>query len=81
MRRRKDRGQLFRGDPSRKRLSNADIRIVPSDYGTSPLNIVEYAIDLFNETRAFDRVYVVFDRDDHLSYHNALAKAEATDKS
>jgi len=63
-----------------KRVPNADIRIVPSDYGTSPLNIVEYAIDLFNETKAFDRVYVVFDRDDHLSYHNALAKAEATDK-
>ncbi len=63
-----------------KRLPNADIRIVPSDYGTSPLNIVEYAIDLFNDTMAFDRVYVIFDRDDHPSYHNALAKAEATDK-
>ncbi|MGO4566956.1 RloB family protein [Rhizobium sp. 2YAF20] len=63
-----------------KRLPNADIRIVPSDYGTSPLNIVEYAIHLFNDKKAFDRVYVVFDRDDHPSYHNALAKAEATDK-
>jgi len=63
-----------------KRLPNTDVRIVPSDYGTSPLNIVEYAIDLFNKTKAFDRIYVVFDRDDHLSYHNALAKAEATDK-
>lgn len=53
---------------------------MPSDYGTSPLNVVKYAIDLFNETRTFDHVYVVFDRDDHLSYHNALAKAEAADK-
>ncbi|MGG6898838.1 RloB family protein [Rhizobium sp. BR 315] len=63
-----------------KRLPNADIQVVPSDYGTSPLNIVEYAIDHFSESKAFDRVYVVFDRDDHASYHNALAKAEATDK-
>ncbi|NTF65757.1 RloB domain-containing protein [Agrobacterium rhizogenes] len=63
-----------------KRLPNADIEIVPSDYGTSPLNIVDYAIDRFNERNAFDRVYAVFDRDDHDSYHNALAKAEATDK-
>ncbi|MCO5734421.1 RloB family protein [Rhizobium sp. SSA_523] len=64
-----------------KRLPNADIAIVPSDYGTAPLQIVEYAIDRFEETRAFDRVYVVFDRDDHASYHNALAKAEATDQA
>ncbi|MDK1494243.1 RloB family protein [Sinorhizobium sp. 7-81] len=63
-----------------KRIPNADIEIVPSDYGTSPLNIVEYAIDHFKKSKAFDRVYAVFDRDDHDSYHNALAKAEATDK-
>lgn len=64
-----------------KRLPNADIAIVPSDYGTAPLQIVQYAIDRFLETKGFDRVYVVFDRDDHLTYHNALAKAEATNKT
>jgi hypothetical protein len=63
-----------------KRIPNADIKIVPSDYGTSPLRIVEYAIDQFRESKAFDRVYAVFDRDEHDSYHNALAKAEATNK-
>ena len=63
-----------------KRLPNADIAIVPSDYGTAPLQIVQYAIDKFQESKGFDRVYVVFDRDDHDSYHNALAKADATDK-
>lgn len=63
-----------------KRIPNADIEIVPSDYGTAPLRIVEYGIDRFNEVKAFDRVYVVFDRDDHLSYHNALSKADAHDK-
>lgn len=63
-----------------KRLPNADIAIVPSDYGTAPLQIVQYAIDKFKEDKRFDRVYAVFDRDDHDSYHNALAKAGATDK-
>jgi hypothetical protein len=63
-----------------KRLPNADIEIVPSDYGTQPLQIVEYAIYHFGRSKAFDRVYAVFDRDDHATYHNALSKAEATDK-
>lgn len=63
-----------------KRLPNADIEIVSSDYRTAPEQIVQYAIDRFRKTLAFDRVYVVFDRDDHESYHNALARAEATNK-
>jgi hypothetical protein len=70
----------FKAIRREKRVPSADIEIVPSDYGTAPLRIVEYAIDRFKETKAFDRVYAVFDRDDHDSYHNALAKAEATDK-
>lgn len=64
-----------------KRLPNADIEIVPADYGTAPLQIVQYAIDRFTELKSFDRVYAVFDRDDHDTYHNALSKAEATDKT
>lgn len=64
-----------------KRLPNADIEIVPADYGTAPLQIVQYAIDHFLESKSFDRVYAVFDRDDHITYHNALAKASATDKT
>lgn len=60
-----------------KRLPNADIEIVPSAFGTAPQQIVEYALAKFSESGAFERVYVVFDRDDHLTYHNALAMAEA----
>ena len=59
------------------RISSADIKVVPGDYGTSPLQVVQYAIDKFSETKAFDRVYAVFDRDQHDSYHNALTKAAA----
>jgi RloB-like protein len=28
---------------------------------------------------SFDQVYVVFDRDDHVSYHNALHMAQSLD--
>lgn len=63
-----------------KRVPNADIEIVPSDYGTQPLQIVEYAIDHFGRSKAFDKVFAVFDRDDHPTYQNALSKAEATDE-
>ena len=53
--------------------------------GTEPIQIVEYAESLFLngdeskdiQSRAFEEVYVVFDRDDHGTYHNALAKTDA----
>lgn len=64
-----------------KRLPSADIVIVRSDYGTSPQQIVEYAEDFFHhKNKVYDRIYVVFDRDDHQSYNNALTSAAARDK-
>lgn len=69
------------------RLSTTNVQVQHSQFGTSPLKVVEYAEHLFvngDETkniqpRAFEQVYVVFDRDDHESYHNALAKAKSLD--
>lgn len=63
-----------------KRIPSAAIAIMPSEYGTEPLQIVEYAEDHFRENNAFDRIYAVFDRDDHLTYANALTKAASLDK-
>ncbi len=63
-----------------ERLASAYVRIIPSELGTDPLKIVESAIAEFERTRAFDKVFVVFDRDDHLCYANAIAKAQAKDK-
>jgi len=70
------------------RLSTTNVQVQPSQYGTTPLQVVEYAEYLFingDETkniqpRAFERVFAVFDRDDHLTYHNALSRAAARDK-
>lgn len=58
-----------------KRIPSADIEVVPSNLGTSPMQVVDYAERRFLERRSFDKVYMVFDRDEHASYHQALEKA------
>lgn len=66
------------------RLQTAKIKMVPSDYGTDPLSVVNYAYDLFNEgsaqhhisPKSFERVYAVFDRDEHKTYFEALNRAD-----
>lgn len=63
------------------RVSSAHINVIHSAYGTQPRQIVEYAYDQFIEQqKAFERVYAVFDRDDHPTYHEALTLAESLDQ-
>lgn len=70
------------------RLQTTTVQVQHSQFGTSPMRVVEYAEHLFingDETkgikpRAFEQVYAVFDRDDHDSYHNALAKLKSLDR-
>jgi hypothetical protein len=65
------------------RLPTANVLVLPSEIGTDPLKVVIYAERLFLHgdahkgisARQFDRVYAVFDRDDHHTYMAALAKA------
>lgn len=67
------------------RLPSANVQVQPAAYGTEPLRIVEYAERLFIEgqralgihARTFDRVVVVFDRDEHHIYHAALQRVAA----
>ncbi len=61
-----------------RRVSSAHIKVVPAG-GTQPLKVVEDAERLFRQSKDFEQVYAVFDRDSHPvdSYRNALAKAEA----
>ncbi|MDP1648597.1 MAG: RloB family protein [Rubrivivax sp.] len=61
------------------------MQVQPAAFGTEPLRIVEYAERLFIQgsrelgihARSFDRVAVVFDRDEHLTCHAALERAAA----
>jgi len=67
------------------RLPSANVQVLPAGDGTEPLRIVEYAEVIFTRgrrelgihARSFDRVAAVFDRDEHRTYHDALAKAAA----
>jgi hypothetical protein len=59
------------------RAAPASIRVMPSAAGTDPRQIVQYAESRFLETRAFEAVYAVFDRDMHPGYFPALQMAQA----
>lgn len=69
------------------RLHTANIEVRPSELGTAPVQVVQYAKELFEngdrhkhiQRRAFEQVYAVFDRDDHESYFTALRLAESLD--
>ena len=77
----------FREIRAAYRLHTANVEVWPSELGTAPIQVVEHAQSLFEngdrhkniQRRAFEKVYAVFDRDDHLSYHNALAQAASLD--
>ena len=58
------------------RLSNANVRICGR--GSDPLSVVNFAIKTFRQEPEFDRVYCVFDRDRHTTYHAALDKVKRT---
>lgn len=60
-------------------IPSAHISIMPSELGTEPRQIVDFAEQTFELTRSYERVYAVFDRDDHRTYHDALARASTLD--
>ena len=70
------------------RLYTANVQVVPSGYGTAPDQVVDYAETLFIngniekriQKRAFEKVYVVIDRDDHKSYYNAISKVTSLNR-
>jgi len=58
------------------RLSNANVKICGR--GSDPLSVVDFAIETSRREQEFDRVYCVFDRDRHTTYHDALNKVRKT---
>lgn len=77
----------FREIRAAYRLHTANVEVWPSELGTAPIPVVQYAQQLFEsgdrhkniQRRAFEKVYAVFDRDDHDSYFDALRLAESLD--
>ena len=78
----------FKEIRTKYRLNTAHIGIEPSGYGTEPMQITHYAEDLFVngdthkkiKARSFEKVYIVFDRDEHKTYFDALSYIETLDK-
>ncbi|HRN82651.1 MAG TPA: RloB family protein [Nitrosomonas europaea] len=74
----------FREIRAAYRLHTANVEVQPSELGTAPIQVVQYAQELFEngdrhksiQRCAFEQIYAVFDRDDHGSYDDALALAD-----
>lgn len=69
------------------RLHTANVAVQSSAFGTEPMQVVQYAEELFRsgdrhrqiQPRAFEQVYAVSDRDGHHTYFEALRSAESLD--
>jgi hypothetical protein len=61
------------------RANSAHINIMPSAIGTEPRQVVDYALQKFLETRSYEWVFAVFDRDIHRTFHDALVYGRALD--
>lgn len=65
------------------RLATAHVLVLHSPFGTEPQRVLDYALAVFKDgdrargvhPKSFDRIVAVFDRDEHKSYHAALAQA------
>jgi hypothetical protein len=70
------------------RLRTANVEVHPCALGTEPIQVVRYAEQLFEKgaphkrvrAKGFEKVFAVFDRDDHRSYFDALKIAESLDR-
>jgi len=57
------------------RLNNVNVEIDGEQCGSSPLNVVNYAIDKYNKSKkAYDKIFCVFDKDTHPTYNEAKDK-------
>jgi hypothetical protein len=61
------------------RLPTVHVSVIHSPLGTEPQQIVQGAVQEFLKSKGFEKLYAVFDRDEHLTYANAIAMAEARD--
>lgn len=61
------------------RLPTVYLRVIHSPLGTEPKQIVESAEQEFAKSKGLEKVCAVFDRDQHLTYANAIAMSEARD--
>jgi len=59
------------------RIQQVHCHVTSSNHHTEPKQVVTHAQKLFKDKPEYDRVYAVFDRDDHKSFHEALQMTES----
>ena len=64
--------KYFKGLVAALQLNTANVRIPNNTRGSSPRNVVDFAISEYNETKEFDKVFCVIDKDSHSQYDEAL---------
>lgn len=57
------------------RLSQANV--IVNGAGVSPSVVVQKAIDIFSDDGDYDKVYCVFDRDEHADYNDAVQRIKS----
>ncbi|MBU0681872.1 MAG: RloB family protein [Proteobacteria bacterium] len=53
-------------------LNTANIKVLKNTAGSSPRTIVDFALKEYRQEKGYDRVYCVFDKDQHTTYFEAL---------
>src|SRR5262245_59023932 len=62
--------QYFEEICIQNRVPSAHVTVLHSQLGTQPRQVVDFAEAKFNESKAYEQVYAVFDRDQHATYHD-----------
>lgn len=55
-------------------LTSVNVEVYGRECDSSPVSVVNFAKNLYDKDRDYDRVYCVFDLDSHQSYNQALEK-------
>jgi hypothetical protein len=59
-------------------LNTANIEICGKECGSSPKDVVDFALQEYKANKDYDRVYCVFDKDQHQTYNEALDRVRQT---
>ncbi|MDH4320441.1 MAG: RloB family protein [Desulfobulbaceae bacterium] len=56
------------------KLSTANIKIIGDACGTSPRDVVKYALTEYQKEKKYNRIFCVFDKDRHPTFNEALER-------
>ena len=54
-------------------LNTANVKVADNTAGSSPRSVVEFALKEYRQSKEYDQIFCVFNKDQHLSYLEALS--------